>query len=41
MFNTVPESIKLINMTEEQFNKVIQKEYEEMLNDKGRPIDFF
>ncbi len=39
MLNTVPESIKLINMTEEQFNKVIQKGYEEMLNDKGRPID--
>lgn len=39
MSNPVPESIKLSHMTEEQFNIVIQKGYEEMLAGKGRPID--
>lgn len=39
MSNPVPESIKLSHMTEEQFNIIIQKGYEEMLAGKGRPID--
>ena len=39
MSNTVPESIKLNNMTEEQFNIVLQKGYEEMLEGKGRNAD--
>ena len=39
MSNTVPESIKLNNMTEEQFNIVPQKGYEEMLEGKCRTAD--
>ena len=39
MSNTVPESIKLNNMTEEQFNIVLQKGYEEMLEGKCRTAD--